>query len=281
VQELLCYLLVHRAIPHQREFLASMLWGDNSTAQSKKYLRQALWQLHSACETYVGKSNGSLILVGPEWIQVNPEIELWTDVSDFEQAFDSLRNGGELNEQCALQLSNAVKIYRGDLLEGWYKDWCLYDRERLQNMCLIMLDKLIEYCEKIKDYESALDYCSRILHFDPARERTHQQMMQLYYLSGDRTAALRQFDRCLEALKKELGVGPTRSSIALCEQIRADKFVCSSPNTSQPVDKSLTSLTDLLNHLKHLQAKYTEIQLELQEDIQIVEQLFSRTTDRD
>jgi DNA-binding SARP family transcriptional activator len=43
--ELFCYLLLQRERPHSREVLASLLWGDCTTSQSKKYLRQALWQL--------------------------------------------------------------------------------------------------------------------------------------------------------------------------------------------------------------------------------------------
>jgi len=27
-----------------------------------------------------------------------------------------------------------VDLYQGDLLEGWYQDWLLCERERLQNM---------------------------------------------------------------------------------------------------------------------------------------------------
>jgi DNA-binding SARP family transcriptional activator len=38
VQELFCYLLLYRDRPHPREALASLLWGDSSTAQSRKYL---------------------------------------------------------------------------------------------------------------------------------------------------------------------------------------------------------------------------------------------------
>ena len=48
VQELFSYLLIHRDRPHPRETLAGILWDAQSTAQSKKYLRQALWQLHNA-----------------------------------------------------------------------------------------------------------------------------------------------------------------------------------------------------------------------------------------
>ncbi|NIN69138.1 MAG: hypothetical protein GTO63_31510, partial [Anaerolineae bacterium] len=81
---------------------------------------------------------------------------------------------------------------------------CLYERERLQNMYLAILDKLVSYSEVQGAYEAGLGYGSRILSYDGARERTHRRLMRLYYLAGDRTAALRQYDSCVEALRREL-----------------------------------------------------------------------------
>jgi DNA-binding SARP family transcriptional activator len=46
--ELLCYLLLHRERGHTRETLAGVLWPEAPDSLSKKYLRQAIWQLHSA-----------------------------------------------------------------------------------------------------------------------------------------------------------------------------------------------------------------------------------------
>jgi len=40
-------------------------------------------------------------------------------------------------------LQEAVRLSYADLLEGWYQDWCLYERERLQNIYLLILDKLM------------------------------------------------------------------------------------------------------------------------------------------
>src|SRR5262249_47636290 len=160
-----------------------------------------------------------------------------------------LRSKTELDEECVSSLRNAAQIYRGDLLEGLYQDWCLIERERLQNMYLIMLDRLIGYCETVRDYEVGSDFCSRILHIYPARKRTHHEMMRLYYLSGDRSAALRQFDRCLEALKKELDVRPTRGTLELCEQIRADQLDFTPVAPSRPVDVSSASLSEVLSRL--------------------------------
>jgi DNA-binding SARP family transcriptional activator len=134
VQELLCYLLLYRHQPHPRETLADLLWANTSTAQSKKHLRQLLWQLQSAFESQIESDNGSILLAEPDWIQINPHFNFWLDVAVFEEAFELTRGvaGRELDRASAGMLQQAVDLYRGDLLEGWYQEWCLYERERLQ-----------------------------------------------------------------------------------------------------------------------------------------------------
>src|SRR5919198_720399 len=52
--ELLCYLLLHRDRGHTRETLTGVLWPEASDSLSKKYLRQTLWQLHSALASPAG-----------------------------------------------------------------------------------------------------------------------------------------------------------------------------------------------------------------------------------
>ena len=131
-------------------------------------------------------------------------------MAEFEQAFNLTRGtpGRQLDAQNVQILQNAVELYRGDLLEGWYQDWCLFERERLQNMYLTMLDKLIDYSEANELYEAGLAYGAHILRHDRARERTHRRLMRLHYLARDRTEALRQYERCVSSLDKELGVEP-------------------------------------------------------------------------
>ena len=63
---------------------------------------------------------------------------------------------------------------------GWYEDWCLSEHERLQNMYLKMLDKLMGYCEAHGQVNSGLAYGEQVLRYDRASERTYQRMMRLY-----------------------------------------------------------------------------------------------------
>lgn len=89
-------------------------------------------------------------------------------------------------------------------------------------MYLAMLNKLMAFMESCQEYETALLFGQRILQCDRAHERTHWRMMRLHYMAGDRTAALRQYERCVTALWEELGVEPAKWTSALYEQIRSD-----------------------------------------------------------
>lgn len=277
-QELLSYLLVYRNRPHSREMLASLLWGESSTEKSKKYLRQALWHLQNALESKAGAASGVLVIEN-EWVQLNAEAEMWLDVAEFEQAFALAQGvaGCNMTESFVEALQKAVQVYRGDLLEGWYQDWCLFERERLQNIYFLILDKLMSYCEAHRDYEKGQIYGSLILRYDHARERTHRQLMQFHHNAGDRTAALRQYERCAAALHEELGVKPERATTALYERIRADGCEVDQADARVSTEEGgAVSLSELLNRLRHLQSNLANVQRQVQRDIKAVELTLSK-----
>jgi len=276
IQELFCYLLLHRDHSLPRETLASILWPETTTTQSKKNLRQALWQLQSALGSQNEPTNDRLLLVDPDWVQLNSEADLWLDVAEFEQVFNLVQKtpGQEIDNPTAQLLQDTVQLYQGPLLEGWYQDWCLLERERLQSMYLAMLDKLMSFTEAHCDYETGLLYGMRIMCYDRARERTHRRMMRLYYLLGDRAEALRQYERCAAALDEELGISPSKSTQALFKQIQADQLDEPSPiptlvDTSPEVPTP--QLLEVLGRLSQVQRSLTELQNQVQQSIQMVE----------
>lgn len=259
-QELLAYLLLHRHRTHHRETLAGLLWENNTRSQSLKHLRQVIWQLQSELNKISGKDSAEIMLVDTEWIGLNPDVSLWLDVALFERAFEHAREtpGCKLDEESVGMLQDAVELYQGDLLEGDYSDWCLYERELFQNMYLNMLGKLIGFCEACREYETGIAYGNRILEYERAHESTHRHLMRLYYLAGNRTAALRQYERCLAALKEELDVRPTRSTSRLYEQIKADNLLFSP--TGERFDDQQQLLPELLHSLQQMQNVLAELQ---------------------
>lgn len=224
-QELFCYLLLHRAQPCSRDVLASLLWEHSTTAQAKAYLRKTLWQLHRffkdqglvTCE-----AAAPLLLASREWIQCNPEFDLWLDADVLEESYKLVEGlpGERLTAEQARRLRDAIDLYDADLLENFYQDWCLYERERLRHFYLIMLDKLAAHYEHTHQFEVALSYAERILWHDPAREHTHRQLMRLRYRSGDRTGAVRQYEHCVRALRDDLDIEPAEATRRLHKRLQ-------------------------------------------------------------
>lgn len=258
-QELFCFLLIHRDRSHLREVLAEMLWNNASPKQSRKYLRQTLWQLQSSLADFT-TAQGPLVIVENDWIGLNRDLQINLDIDQFEQAFQlvSGKTFLAIDSQIRQIVQDALNLYHGDLLEGWYQDWCLFERERLQNMYLTLLDRMMAYCEEQFDFEPALAYGARILRIDRAHERTHQRLIRCLYRAGDRTAALRQFQQCEAVLREELGVQPAQETMKLYELLRNDQLA----DALQP-GQGTGSSSDMLNYLRELQRTLARLESQI------------------
>lgn len=294
-QELLAYLLLHRR-SHPREKLATLLWQHGSTQRTKAYLRKALWQLRDALGSEA-ENAPSIVRADDDWIQINPEAPLWVDVMAFEAVFDAVRDcpASEMPREDIRALQEAETLYTGDLLENWYDEWCLMERERLRDMFLRMLGRLARCCEHSGAYDTGIQYGLRLLRIDPARERGHRQLMRLRARAGNRVAALRQYERCAEVLDRELGVAPATATRRLRDQIEADTFPGaggepeqeprsrattidtvqeedshSSSGRATPAFKA-SSLQDGLTHLRELQSTLAAVQKQIRRKVKAAE----------
>ena len=250
--ELFCYLLLNRHRTLTREVLVDILWPEYASAQSRKYLRQALWQLQSMLNFSDESANNSLLFVENQYVGINPDARFWLDVDVVEQAFERVRDvqGHDLSDEDAARLQAAAQLHHADLLVAWYHDWCLFDRERLRSIFMMLLDKLMGYFEARAEYETSIVYGNRILYEEPAHERTHRALMRLYYLRGDRTAALRQYEQCVLTLEQELGVRPTQRTVLLFDQIKADSVTIAAEHhpasaTTLPLRNQTQSVTPI------------------------------------
>ncbi len=272
VQELFGYLLLFWQHPQPREALIETLWGDQPVGKARKKLRQTLWRLQSALGKQANAA-GLDLLTDNEWIEIVLPAGFWLDTKEFENIFNSINEKRiqELNMSDLQKMQHAANIYKGDLLEGWYPDWCIFERERFQIMHLLLLDKLVQFCELHQKYDSGLSYAMKILRHDSAYERAHQQLMRLYYLSGNRTQALHQYERCVIALQRGLDVEPSEKTKQLYETIRLDAFkpplVVKEIVPSQTTSPSKPTLNGVLNRLEEVSETLRRLDQQIKEEI--------------
>ena len=222
-REILSYLIVNRRASVPRETLATLISPNSRTERSRKALRQALWRLRDSLSTDRYECASRVLSFGNGWVQFTPDTDVWVDVDAFEQALSrSPRDGPPVSPEPG-RLSRAVDLYKGDLLQGWDQQWCLEERERLRQMFFETLDLLIAHCISSGDVNAGVGYANRALRSDPARECTHRALMCLYVLAGDRAAAIHQYERCVEALRDDLGMEPDEETQELEREIRAGR----------------------------------------------------------
>ena len=240
VKALLAYLLLFRHRIHPREVLAGLFWGDHSEDRARSCLSTAIWRLRGVLEPEGTPKGTYLVTTSTGEVGFNQESSHWLDVAEFEETLSPcLRQPPrqtEAQDQCKLQ--GALELYTGDLLEGFYDDWALRERERFRSLYMNSLAHLMHCYKKHKEYEKSLACGQQILDHDPLREEIHREVMRLYQESGQRTMAIRQYRSCCQILEKELGVWPMEETRLLHKEIlkKSKTEVLTSPISKAPLD---------------------------------------------
>ena len=176
---------------------------------------------------------GSHLLITRHTVAFNRASPYRLDVEDFRS---SLRSPATLAK--IETLHDVTSLYRGDFLRDFYvrdapafEEWALIEREHLRTLALDGLQCLASQCLEQRQIELGLRTTQRLLALDSWRETAHQQQMLLLAYSGQRNAALSQYEACRTILADALGVDPMAETTALYEQIRAGAFPSVSPVT--------------------------------------------------
>ncbi|MBI1743069.1 AAA family ATPase [Candidatus Acetothermia bacterium] len=214
-QWLLAYLLLHPG-PHQRERLAGLFWPDSEQLKADSSLRQAVHSLRSILEPDNALRHAYLFMERGI-LQCNNQGAYCLDTAEFERL---LKESEKLDgDKKAEALQKAIALYRGDLLEGCYEDWCLEARDYFRERYLEALQQLVAHHAERKEFSPAIGYAKQLLVKSPLQEETHRELMYLYYALGDRNAALQQYHECERILKSELNIEPLPETKALYHKI--------------------------------------------------------------
>lgn len=230
-----------------RERLAEMFWGEMSDTDAKNNLRQVLANLRHVLPLHVVTTRESVT-----FDQTQPFL---LDVQLFEE---HLRLADEAADAAAriAHVQEAIALYRGDFLEGFhvrdapdFDEWLMWQRERLRQHALQALQTLAAYHASRREYLAGIACLRRLLALDPWREEAHSQLILLLARSGQRSAALAQYQTCRRILAAELGVEPSVEIHALYERIRAMGSTLPLAAATTPFVGRLSELDDLSTRL--------------------------------
>lgn len=214
---LLAYLAFYPEQTHNREKLADMLWPDAEIDAARNRLSQAVGWLRGRLEPE-GAARNSVLIADRLHVGLNPAAVV-TDAAEFEAALRAAGAASAPEEQMRWS-RQAVDLYRGELLPGFYEDWALAERARLATLYTEVLRRLFSLYERSEEWDKALDFARRALATDPLEERLHCDLMHLLAASGQPAMALRHFREMERLFEKEFGEAPSAATYALIDTIR-------------------------------------------------------------
>ena len=243
VVALLVYLAV-TAKGHSREVLIDLLFPKQSRARARADFRNTLSVLkHRIGQQWLETDGTTIGLAAGE--------DLWVDVHEFRSmtAGNAGSTATDAGGPTISRLITAVDLYGGDFLSGFYlrdspgfDQWQFLELENLRIEYASALEQLVKMLGQQEEFNAALDYGRKWLAVDPFEEAVHRELIRLYAAAGHRTLALRQYEKCKEVLKQELGERPEDQTEFLVENIRSKRYVrqersrCEERSSNLPVD---------------------------------------------
>ena len=202
------------------------LWPDLSPTAAANNLR---YSLHSARRTLesVPISTFRYLHLHDELLELYPSGPLWVDVEIFEDAAVEARRACD-----PVFYEGAIALYAGDLLpEDRYAAWAESLREELRSTYFHLLLELAELYERTEEFGRAIETLRRVVASEPTQERAHEGLMRLYTRSGQRLAALRQYEQLQKILSRELSTEPEAACHHLYKEILAGRVPPANPAT--------------------------------------------------
>jgi predicted ATPase/DNA-binding SARP family transcriptional activator len=209
-QSLLAYLALNAGVTQRREKLACLLWPEASESNARGYLRQALWRIRKALE------NGSL--EGGDYLQISDIDVTFDEQSDYWLDAKLLLEKKE--GQSTKEMIAAAGLYRGELLPGFYDEWVLLERDRLEAAYQQKMNLLLEGLIEARRWNEALKWGEEWIRLGYGPEAAYRGLMRAHAGLGDQGMVEAAYQRCVEALGRELGLQPSPETQRLYEQIR-------------------------------------------------------------
>lgn len=202
----LCFLLLDSNHPLRKDQIIDALWSevDENVQQTLRstvfYLRKAIGE---ACIVYkAGSYSLDLAALYGE--------NVWYDVEVFRKSYAMSKTYLAAGDDVVAQqvLREMVELYRGDYAQSFYNDWCNARRDELRGTYVEARRNLALISWRAGEIEESIVHWQHMLSVDNCLEDVHGWLIRCYLRQGKRGLALRQYQRCVEILQRELSVSP-------------------------------------------------------------------------
>jgi DNA-binding SARP family transcriptional activator len=190
----------------RRSYLAGILWPDSTEARASANLRAAIFRSDHVARGLLLHNGSDVALASNLRIDVHDFIGYVWRLSTARQA---------VTDADADALTCLRLVQPGDLLPGWYDDWVIYERARLQQLRVQALEAAAERMLARGELSAALMVASAAVTIEPLRESAQRTLIRIHLRDGNYHSALRDYSDFRYRLQRELSIAPSAQMLAL------------------------------------------------------------------
>lgn len=230
-------LLSYLALEGQarRDTILALFWPELDQRHAAAALRQSLYVLRGALGSDAVIAEGQRLGVDAT--------TLWCDAA----AFDS--------EYRAARLQEALALYRGPLLPGFharevapeFEQWVELRRSEFQRRAVRAASRLSQQSIDSGDLEEAIRWARRGMDIDPLDEGVLRELLVALDAIGDRSAAVRAYDRFARRIDEEMDLAPAPETQLILQAIRDRRdtaYVSTAQKPRPPIPAEISDARD-------------------------------------
>ena len=210
VRHVLAFLAAHGGKPVAEEILLEAFWPDDLD-RARRNLSATLSHLRKNLRPEGWKEELNYLVRTRAGLQLNPDLPHWHDLHELEkasaQAQTHEREGQA--EAAARAYRRMAELYQGPYLDGYYADWALARRQRVDRWVLHGLHFLARHALSTEQPLEALKMAERALELDNCSQEAFAILVEANVELNYPQEAIRQFERARTVLSRELGTEPS------------------------------------------------------------------------
>ena len=232
---------------HERQRLSRLLWPESDAAHGRTALRITLHHLRHTLEEGAQPEHESHLLSARGTLGLHLDSGIDLDLHTLQAAWSMAQDQtvrqegqGEIRRTLIARLQHAAALSRNGFLE----DFTLRDTVDFDNWVAIQRGYWYQRIERVFDWlsqlqraegeiEQAIATVERWRFFDPLNEDLSLRLMQFYFATGNRVAALRTYETYQDVLMKELQAKPSPPMVAQAAFMRTAPAPRSKPTREQ------------------------------------------------
>ena len=192
--------------PSRRCVVAGTLWPDVSEEHALASLRTSIWRMNRLAPGLLSATSGSVAVSEAASVDSRDQEEFATGL---------LR--GQLDDDGVVD--GLSVLWGGALLPGWYDDWVLYEREKLEQRKVRALESLATTAYESGDLVTALDAAREASRREPLLDAMRSIAIRARLGLGDVSGAVHEYRAYRRFLALELGIEPSAVLVELEQRI--------------------------------------------------------------